>query len=378
VIEVQRRMPGKEQTMRYGAIGFVIGCLMLVGLLAACQPSAAPTAATAEPPPAEEAAAEEAPAEEAATPTAAPSEPATATVEAGTTTTETVDTSATTTETVEGAPTEGEVTSTTIVLPNGDECLFSGTGATLAFDGQRVNYQCGTADTVVLGDPQLDEVGGISLVTGVISQTAEGFTLTNSAQVTGTILAAELADGTACLNAGQGATIGIDDKRMNFTCGETSEGQTIGLVGPFIQGDPGLWMADWVVVEQTDDGFAAAEEETMAVARMIVASSSLVADGSSNGQTINLAQGQTLVLRLEGNPTTGFTWQVDEVDEAVLKPEGEPLFQQSGGGLGAGGVQVLFFAAVAPGETPLRLIYSRPFEENVEPAETFEATVAVE
>lgn len=99
-----------------------------------------------------------------------------------------------------------------------------------------------------------------------------------------------------------------------------------------------------------------------------------------NGSEVVLAAGQVLEVTLESNPTTGFSWQVSEVDGAVLAQVGEAVFQQApteGEQLvGAGGVETLQFAA-SPGETTLTLEYRRPWEKDVDPLETFTVQVTV-
>ena len=97
-----------------------------------------------------------------------------------------------------------------------------------------------------------------------------------------------------------------------------------------------------------------------------------------DGREKQLKKGQTLVVTLEGNPTTGYSWEVTEpLDEQVLRQAGEPEFQQESDLVGAGGVQILRFEAVNAGKTTLKLIYHRPWEEGVDPLETYSIEVVV-
>jgi inhibitor of cysteine peptidase len=97
----------------------------------------------------------------------------------------------------------------------------------------------------------------------------------------------------------------------------------------------------------------------------------------NSGQSIDINTGQQLVISLEGNPTTGYTWEVGSMDEAVLKQIGEPEFKSSSGALGAGGVMILQFQAISEGDTALRLVYHRPWEQGIAPEKTFEVNVVV-
>lgn len=100
-------------------------------------------------------------------------------------------------------------------------------------------------------------------------------------------------------------------------------------------------------------------------------------DESDDGNQVEISGGQTLVVSLEGNPTTGYTWQVHEVDEKVLRQVGDPQFEADSDAIGAGGVQTLRFETVTSGSTPLKLVYARPWEQGVEPEKTFSVQVTV-
>jgi inhibitor of cysteine peptidase len=100
---------------------------------------------------------------------------------------------------------------------------------------------------------------------------------------------------------------------------------------------------------------------------------------ADNGKTINLQPGETLTLTLESNPTTGYSWQVMELDNAVLAQEGDPEYKQSSGAeglVGAGGTETFRFKTIGSGETSLSLGYMRPWE-SVPPVETFTIQVDV-
>jgi inhibitor of cysteine peptidase len=97
-----------------------------------------------------------------------------------------------------------------------------------------------------------------------------------------------------------------------------------------------------------------------------------------NGREMQLKKGQTLVVTLEGNPTTGYSWEVAEtLDEQVLRLTGEPEFKAESEALGAGGVQTLRFEAVNAGQITLKLVYHRPWEKGVEPLETYSLQIMV-
>ncbi len=104
--------------------------------------------------------------------------------------------------------------------------------------------------------------------------------------------------------------------------------------------------------------------------------SEIVLNDNNNGSQITLHIGQTLILRLEGNPSTGFTWEVAEINEAVLRQEGDINFEAESDLPGSPGIQVVQFKPVASGETDLELVYWRPWESE-DPAESFLLRVIV-
>jgi inhibitor of cysteine peptidase len=95
------------------------------------------------------------------------------------------------------------------------------------------------------------------------------------------------------------------------------------------------------------------------------------------GKTIELQNGNLLVVNLDGNITTGFNWEMVPQNPAVLKQLGEPEATADSSALGAGGKISLKFQAVQTGRASLALIYHRSFEKDVPPEKTFEVTIVV-
>lgn len=93
--------------------------------------------------------------------------------------------------------------------------------------------------------------------------------------------------------------------------------------------------------------------------------------------SISLRKGDFLTVSLEGNPTTGYQWQVIQLDTTILEQSGDPEFSPAAAGLGSGGVFTFRFHALKAGQTTLVLAYSRPFETATPPIQTFSLTVKV-
>jgi inhibitor of cysteine peptidase len=107
------------------------------------------------------------------------------------------------------------------------------------------------------------------------------------------------------------------------------------------------------------------------------AQAALALEADDNGNEITLNKGQTLTIKLEANPTTGYTWEVVETEGAILRQVGDPEFEADSDLLGAPGTQTLSFEATEAGHMELRLVYHRPWETDVDPLETFSVQVLV-
>jgi len=92
---------------------------------------------------------------------------------------------------------------------------------------------------------------------------------------------------------------------------------------------------------------------------------------------IELRVGGKIELVLDANPSTGYLWDVATADITVVRQDGEPQFKPDSKDIGSGGKMTFHFEAVAPGEEVLRLIYHRPFEQDVPPLRTVEVYILV-
>ena len=103
-------------------------------------------------------------------------------------------------------------------------------------------------------------------------------------------------------------------------------------------------------------------------------------DLSNNGSQKEITRGQTLVVTLDSNPTTGYSWAVADVEKSVLRQVGDSSYQSSNsnpGVVGAGGAETFRFETASAGTTTLKMIYHRPWETNVAPIKTFTVQVVV-
>ena len=99
---------------------------------------------------------------------------------------------------------------------------------------------------------------------------------------------------------------------------------------------------------------------------------------ADKGSQVNVKVGDQITITLEGNPSTGYTWEAKDLDASMFVQVGDPVFTSSNpGAVGAGGTLVLTFKALKAGTATLNLVYHRPWETGVDPVETFSVTITV-
>ena len=97
-------------------------------------------------------------------------------------------------------------------------------------------------------------------------------------------------------------------------------------------------------------------------------------DEDDAGRTIDVTLGDRIDIELEGNPTTGYTWEllqavgVTQIGDATHEPESDLA--------GAPGTTRFSFEPAGEGEGSVRLIYHRPWEEEP-PLQTYEIQFVV-
>jgi len=94
-----------------------------------------------------------------------------------------------------------------------------------------------------------------------------------------------------------------------------------------------------------------------------------------SGRTLELPIDGGFEVELAGNMTTGYSWTIASCDQEIVKPLGEPEYEADSDRLGANGVFTFKFKTISAGETEVVLVYSRPWEKDVAPEETFSVRI---
>lgn len=81
---------------------------------------------------------------------------------------------------------------------------------------------------------------------------------------------------------------------------------------------------------------------------------------------IEVEAGESFVIQLEENPSTGYQWTVTINDESVVKPSSDEYVPETTDEdiVGAGGIHSYTFEALKAGVAQISFVYERSFEEN--------------
>jgi inhibitor of cysteine peptidase len=91
---------------------------------------------------------------------------------------------------------------------------------------------------------------------------------------------------------------------------------------------------------------------------------------ADSGHAVALRIGQELILALNSNHSTGYSWIRTDTETPVLVTLGKPEYKSGGPLPGASGLEIWKFRAVRRGAQTLELEYRRPWEKHTQPADT--------
>jgi len=111
---------------------------------------------------------------------------------------------------------------------------------------------------------------------------------------------------------------------------------------------------------------------------------SLILGEVDAGREVQIPGDTMLVIELESNPATGYTWEVVDLNSQVLKLTDNVLSTSNKTSLksntpllGASQTQVLRFAGLRAGTSKVELVYHRAWEQNAVPLKTYSVSVNV-
>jgi len=99
-----------------------------------------------------------------------------------------------------------------------------------------------------------------------------------------------------------------------------------------------------------------------------------------SGRQIELTNGQTFNVTLETNPSTGYSWEVVELNNSIIKKIGEAVSEPNNtekNMVGAPVMHTFQFEVINTGQTTLKIVYRRSWEKDVAPVNTFSVELFV-
>ncbi|MDD4004562.1 MAG: protease inhibitor I42 family protein [Elusimicrobiaceae bacterium] len=91
-------------------------------------------------------------------------------------------------------------------------------------------------------------------------------------------------------------------------------------------------------------------------------------DHNDNGKSFDAETGHNIVIELPSNPTTGFTWQFEELDKTMFEVVKDQFITSATDLAGAGGLHWWELKPLKPGRAKIALKYARSWE-SAEPAD---------
>ena len=95
-------------------------------------------------------------------------------------------------------------------------------------------------------------------------------------------------------------------------------------------------------------------------------------DKTQHGKKIVTQKGEVLHVQLAENPTTGYQWYINSLDDNHLEYT-EKDYEMSGEAIGAGGTKTFYFEVIKAGISELHISLGKPWEN--EPVDTFSVTI---
>ena len=83
---------------------------------------------------------------------------------------------------------------------------------------------------------------------------------------------------------------------------------------------------------------------------------------TETGQSVRVGRDDVIVIKLPENPTTGYRWDVDRIDQAVLNLEASTFSGPQGAAVGAAGTREIRVRPKAAGRGSIHLKNARAWD----------------
>jgi len=99
-------------------------------------------------------------------------------------------------------------------------------------------------------------------------------------------------------------------------------------------------------------------------------------DFTDNNTLNTITENDKVIVELEGNPTTGFKWDMFYLEGGAILQDGEPSYEKDNSHHGKPGLYRFFYRGFQPGHAKLRFVYARHWE-TTNPKDSFNIQVRV-
>lgn len=98
---------------------------------------------------------------------------------------------------------------------------------------------------------------------------------------------------------------------------------------------------------------------------------------TDSGKSIEVQSGDTIIVRLDENPTTGFQWAIDKSNDAILTLQDSDYVPAPDSRIGSGGQRVFTFKTQSAGAVDLQLKLWRQWEGDQSITDRFVVTLQI-
>jgi inhibitor of cysteine peptidase len=103
----------------------------------------------------------------------------------------------------------------------------------------------------------------------------------------------------------------------------------------------------------------------------------LILTAKDNGKSFSASLGNTIIIKIPENPTTGFRWELEEFDNNALEVQQSGFSAQSTTLTGSGGEKSFIIKTQKIGQTFIRLKLWRDWEGDSSVIERYEVNIEV-
>lgn len=99
---------------------------------------------------------------------------------------------------------------------------------------------------------------------------------------------------------------------------------------------------------------------------------------TDQGNTIEVQQGDLIVIQIDENPTTGYRWELGAYGQQVVEFVDSDYQSPTSAGIGGGGTRSFRFRASTTGRSTIQLRLRRSWEPEDAFLETFDVNISVQ